>query len=63
MYFFIHVGINFYRKESNPHWGIKHKINKEDLNMKSLGTFLQSGDWKGEKHVPVIHAPENAKIL
>ncbi|SHI07046.1 class II SORL domain-containing protein [Sporanaerobacter acetigenes] len=29
--------------------------------MKSLGTFLQSGDWKGEKHVPVIHAPENAK--
>ena len=26
--------------------------------MKTFGTFLQSGDWKGEKHVPVIHAPE-----
>ena len=29
--------------------------------MKSLGTMLQSGDWKGEKHVPVIHAPEKVK--
>jgi len=29
--------------------------------MKSLGEFLQSGDWKGEKHVPVIHIPENIK--
>ena len=29
--------------------------------MKSFGQFLQSGDWKGEKHVPVIHAPENVK--
>lgn len=29
--------------------------------MKSLGQFLQSGDWKGEKHVPVIHVPEKAK--
>jgi len=29
--------------------------------MKSLGQFLQSGDWKGEKHVPVIHAPEKVK--
>lgn len=26
--------------------------------MKSLGQLLQSGDWKGEKHVPVIHSPE-----
>ncbi|MBM7614980.1 class II SORL domain-containing protein [Alkaliphilus hydrothermalis] len=26
--------------------------------MQSFGKFLQSGDWKGEKHVPVIHAPE-----
>ena len=23
--------------------------------MKSLSTLIQSGDWKGEKHVPVIH--------
>lgn len=30
--------------------------------MKSLGQFLQTGDWKGEKHVPVIHAPEKAKV-
>ncbi len=29
--------------------------------MRSLGQFLQSGDWKGEKHVPVIHAPEKIK--
>lgn len=27
--------------------------------MKSIGNFYQSGDWKGEKHVPVIHAPES----
>lgn len=27
----------------------------------SLGKLYQSGDWKGEKHVPVIHAPEAAK--
>lgn len=26
--------------------------------MKSLGQLLQTGDWKGEKHVPVIHSPE-----
>jgi superoxide reductase len=26
--------------------------------MDTLGKFLQSGDWKGEKHVPVIHVPE-----
>jgi superoxide reductase len=25
-----------------------------------LGDFVQSGDWKGEKHVPVIDAPEKA---
>ena len=29
--------------------------------MKSFGEFFQSGDWKGEKHVPVIHAPEKVK--
>lgn len=29
--------------------------------MKSIGNLYQSGDWKGEKHVPVIHAPEKAK--
>ncbi len=23
-----------------------------------LGDYVQSGDWKGEKHVPVIEAPE-----
>ncbi|NLL81090.1 MAG: superoxide reductase [Tissierellia bacterium] len=27
--------------------------------MKSIGSLYQSGDWKGEKHVPVIHAKEN----
>ena len=27
----------------------------------SIGKFYQSGDWKGEKHVPVIHAPEMVK--
>ena len=27
----------------------------------SIGKLYQSGDWKGEKHVPVIHAPEAAK--
>ena len=29
--------------------------------MKNLSSLYQSGDWKGEKHVPVIHAPEKAK--
>ncbi len=29
--------------------------------MKNLGSLYQSGDWKGEKHVPVIHAPETVK--
>lgn len=29
--------------------------------MKNLSTLIQSGDWKGEKHVPVIHAPEKVK--
>lgn len=29
--------------------------------MKSLSQFLQSGDWKGEKHVPVIHIPQKQK--
>ena len=27
----------------------------------SIGNLYQSGDWKGEKHVPVIHAPESVK--
>ncbi len=26
-----------------------------------LGDFVQTGDWKGEKHVPVIDAPESVK--
>ena len=30
--------------------------------MKSIGNFYQSGDWKGEKHVPVIHAPETITL-
>lgn len=30
--------------------------------MKSLNGLYQSGDWKGEKHVPVIHAPESVKV-
>ncbi len=29
--------------------------------MKKIGDLYQSGDWKGEKHVPVIHAPETVK--
>lgn len=29
--------------------------------MKKIGELYQSGDWKGEKHVPVIHAPETFK--
>lgn len=27
--------------------------------MQNLGQLLQSGDWKGEKHVPIIHIPQN----
>ncbi|MCK9444274.1 MAG: class II SORL domain-containing protein [Tissierellaceae bacterium] len=30
--------------------------------MKSLGNLYQSGDWKGEKHVPVINAPEKVNL-
>lgn len=26
-----------------------------------ISQTIKSGDWKGEKHVPVIHAPESAK--
>ena len=26
-----------------------------------LGDYVQTGDWKGEKHVPVIEAPEKVK--
>lgn len=29
--------------------------------MKTIGNFLQTGDWKGEKHVPVIEAPDRVK--
>ncbi|WP_425447527.1 class II SORL domain-containing protein [Dethiothermospora halolimnae] len=29
--------------------------------MQSLGQLLQTGDWKGEKHVPVIHLPNTIK--
>ncbi|RKD27653.1 superoxide reductase [Caminicella sporogenes DSM 14501] len=29
--------------------------------MNSLSQFLQTGDWKGEKHVPIIHCPEKVK--
>ncbi len=29
--------------------------------MESFGKFLQTGDWKGEKHVPVIHAPQSVE--
>ena len=28
--------------------------------MKKFGDILRSGDWKNEKHVPVISAPESA---
>jgi superoxide reductase len=30
--------------------------------MQSLGQLLQTGDWKGEKHVPVIHIPQDIKV-
>lgn len=30
--------------------------------MTNLSNLYQSGDWKGEKHVPVIHAPETATV-
>lgn len=29
--------------------------------MKSFGALFQSGDWKGEKHVPIIHCPDKVK--
>lgn len=29
--------------------------------MKSLNGLYQTADWKNEKHVPVIHAPESIK--
>lgn len=29
--------------------------------MKSIANFLQTGDWKGEKHVPVIHVADTVK--
>lgn len=27
----------------------------------TIGKYIQSGDWKGEKHVPMIDAPDTAK--
>ncbi|HZK33797.1 MAG TPA: class II SORL domain-containing protein [Bacillota bacterium] len=30
--------------------------------MDSITKFFQSGDWKGEKHVPVIHVPDEVKV-
>lgn len=29
--------------------------------MQNLSQLLQTGDWKGEKHVPVIHLPDKIK--
>ena len=29
--------------------------------MDVFGTLIQTGDWKGEKHVPIIHCPEKVK--
>ncbi|WP_053957668.1 class II SORL domain-containing protein [Inediibacterium massiliense] len=29
--------------------------------MSEFKQMIQSGDWKGEKHVPIIHAPEKIK--
>ncbi|MBS4537657.1 class II SORL domain-containing protein [Clostridium sp. D2Q-11] len=29
--------------------------------MQNLGQLIQTGDWKGEKHVPVIHLPRKVK--
>lgn len=29
--------------------------------MKSFKDLMQSGDWKGEKHVPIINCPEKVK--
>lgn len=29
--------------------------------MKNLVDLIQTGDWKGEKHVPVLHLPEEVK--
>ncbi|RBP40630.1 class II SORL domain-containing protein [Garciella nitratireducens] len=26
--------------------------------MNKIGELIQNGDWKGEKHVPIIHAPK-----
>ncbi len=42
---------------------MERKVNYEGglYKMDSFGQFIQIGDWKGEKHVPVIHAPETVK--
>lgn len=29
--------------------------------MDVFGKFIQTGDWKGEKHVPVLHYPDKVK--
>ena len=29
--------------------------------MENLSSLYQSGDWKGEKHVPVIMAPDSVE--
>lgn len=39
----------------------ENKKHREVFNITSIGNLYQSGDWKGEKHVPVIHAPETVK--
>lgn len=31
------------------------------MNMTTIGQLYQSGDWKNEKHVPVIESPETVK--
>lgn len=33
-----------------------------DFIMNKFGELLQTGDWKGEKHVPVIHAPKSIGV-
>ena len=30
-------------------------------NTMKIGELIQSGDWKGEKHVPVIEAPASVQ--
>lgn len=37
---------------------IVNKLPVRRVFVMKLGDFVQSGDWKGEKHVPVIEAPD-----